>query len=462
MRIEPKDFIPRHCQRLMSDFAMSHNRCNIWAQPGTGKTGASYYVFLLLLLLGSLFFPVLVLAPKKVAVEVWGRERAKWLQFLGLRVIVLAGREGEFDRIEQLRRPGEFYVINYDLIPWLCDYYEKKKIEWPFKSVIADESTKLRSFRLRNGGKRAAALAKVARHVGRWINLTGTPRPKDLLDLWGQMWFIDRGERLGRTFGEYKQRYFDEDVYAKKITPKPGALEQIANRIKDVTITIRASDYFDLSPIIVNNIPVTLNAAALEKYREMEAAMYVELNGQPVEAPNSAVATMKCLQMASGAVYYDTEKRLYEEFDEAKLDALESLCSEAEGPVLVAYHWKFDVTRIKKRFTHAREIKSTKDIDDWNAGKIDLGLIHPGSAGHGIDLALGGNVLVFYSQWWNLEEYLQVIERLGPTRQAQHGLKRPVFLHLLIAEGTLDEVCVARREQRRAEQDELMDYMKKE
>jgi SNF2 family DNA or RNA helicase len=169
---------------------------------------------------------------------------------------------------------------------------------------------------------------------------------------------------------------------------------------------------------------------------------------------------MKCLQMASGAVYVDDTGK-YEEFDDAKLDALESLLAEADGPVLVAYHWKFDVARIKKRFPAAREVKDEQSIDDWNDGKIDLGLIHPGSAGHGIDLAIGGNILVFYSQWWNLEEYMQTIERLGPTRQAQHGLNRPVFLHHLLAEDTLDYACMARRERRRGEQSTMMDYMKR-
>jgi SNF2 family DNA or RNA helicase len=461
MPIVPSHFEPRHCQGLMRDFALGHNRCNIWASPGTGKTGAVYILFLLLQLLGSQFFPVLVLAPKKVAINVWARERAKWLQFLGFRVVVLAGREDAFDRIEQLRRPADFYIINYDLVPWLVDYFANKGIEWPFKAVIADEATKLRGFRLRNGGVRATALARIAKYVGRWINLTGTPRPKDLLDLWGPMWFIDRGERLERTFGAYKKKYFDEDVYAKKTTLKAGALEQIAAKIRDVTITIKAEDYFDLPPIITNKVIVQLAPAAMVKYRQMEATMYAELNGQPVEAPNSAVMTMKCLQMASGAVYTDTETRAYEEFDSSKLEALDSILEEADGPVLVAYHWKFDVTRIKKAFPHAREIKSEKDIDDWNAGKIDLGLIHPGSAGHGIDLAIGGNIIVFYSQWWDLEMFMQVIERIGPTRQAQHGLNRPVFLHFLIAEGTLDEAVVARRESRRVEQDDLMDRMKR-
>jgi hypothetical protein len=327
---------------------------------------------------------------------------------------------------------------------------------------VADEAAALRGFRLRKGGKRAAALAKIAKYVGRWINLTGTPKPKDLQDIWGQMWFIDRGKRLGRTFGDFKKRFFTEDQYSHEVTALPGTLEKIADLIKDVTITIKAADYFDLPPVIVNERKVTLSPETMQKYRQLEATMYASLNGHPVEAPNSAVNTMKCLQMASGAIYtHAIDHGDFTEFDDAKLDALESIVNESSGPVLVAWHWKFDVTRIKKRYPKAREIKTTQDIDDWNAGLIDVALIHPQSAGHGIDLSVGGNVLVVFSQWWNLEYYMQVIERLGPTRQAQNGTNRPLFLHLIVAEDTLDEIVVARRERRRAEQDQLMNLMRK-
>ena len=195
-------------------------------------------------------------------------------------------------------------------------------------------------------------------------------------------------------------------------------------------------------------------------YDSMEQAMYLELGDTPVEAPNAAVSTMKCLQIASGAVY--REDGSYTTLDDAKLEALDDLIEEADGPVLIAYHWKFDRDRISKRYSQAREIKTEASIDDWNAGRIDVGFIHPGSAGHGIDLAVGGNILVFLSQWWNLEEYLQVIERLGPTRQAQHELNRPVFLHHIIAQHTLDERVVARRVWRQGEQNQLMDLVKKE
>jgi SNF2 family DNA or RNA helicase len=455
----PADLKLRHCQEMMRDWILDHNRCNIWASPGTGKTGATLTAFDILKVLGSKFFPVLVIAPKKVAQHVWPREQAKWQQFSDLRVVTLAGHETAAQRLEHLRRRADIYVVNYDLIQWLVTYLDEKKIEWPFKAVIADESTKLKNFRLRNGGKRATALARIQKHVGRWVNLTGTPSPNGLLDLWGQCWFLDRGERLGRTYGEFKKRYFDEDPYSQAITPRPGASEQIAAKIADITLSIEAKDYFDLPPLIVNHIAVDMSDEAMAMYRQMERDMFLQFGNKIAEAPNAAVMTMKCLQMASGAVY--TEEGKYEEFDDSKLDALESIVAEAGAAVLVAYQWKFDVARIKRRFPGAVDIRTPDQIDAWNDGRIQLGLIHPASAGHGIDLAKGGNILVFYSLFWSLENYLQVIERLGPTRQAQHGLDRPVFLHHLVAQNTMDEDVVARLTSKRTVQDMLISRMKR-
>lgn len=457
------DFWPRAAQQKMRDHALYHNRCNIWADPGVGKTGGTYTAIDLLKLLGSQFFPWLVLAPKQVAVDVWPREQRKWNQFRDLRVVCLAGREDAFDRIEQLRRPADIYVINYDLVQWLVDYFTEKGRTWPFKGVVADESTRLKGFRLRGGAKRAMALARMQKYAGRWINLTGTPSPNGYLDLWGQCWFLDRGERLGRTFGDYQRTYFVENAYTGQWELKPGAEQQIQNKLADITLALRAQDYFDLPPLHKTIIPVQLSPKAREHYNRMEREMFAEIEGKSAEAINSATVTMKCLQMASGAVYTNQENRKeFVEFDEAKLVALDSLLNDMAGnPLLVVYHWRFDKERIMRRFPFAREIKSSESIDEWNAGRIKLGLAYPGSVGHGIDLAKGGNHLCFYSHWWNLEHHDQIIERLGPTRQAQHGLNRPVFLHYIVAEDTLDEDVLARLEGKRTMQEALLARMKK-
>lgn len=460
------DFIPRHCQELMRDWIIAHNRCNVWASPGTGKTGACYTAVDILKLLGSTFFPWLILGPKKVALDVWPREQRKWNQFRDLRIATLSGRD-EFSRIEQIRRVEkgklDAITVNYDLVQWLCEYYETRGISWPFRGVIADESTKLKGFRLRNGAKRAMALAYVSKHVGRWINLTGTPSPNGLIDLWGQCWFLDRGKRLGRTFTDYKRAFFEEEPHTGKLLPRPGATEEIARRLSDITISIRTEDYFDLPPIIVNDVPVSLNAKAKQIYNQMEGQLFAELEGEDgkiIDAQNAAVMTQKCLQIASGAVYTD-DQGTYTELDDSKRWALKHIMEEAGVPVLAAFQWKFDRERLLKWFPEAREIKTSQDIDDFNAGKINPGIAHPASAAHGIDLAVGTNIGVFYSQWWNLEEYMQFIERFGPTRQAQHGLNRPVFLHHLIGEGTLEEDVVQRRYGKRSVQDMLIERMKK-
>jgi SNF2 family DNA or RNA helicase len=438
---------------MMRDFIMAHNRCNIWASPGTGKTAATYTAFDLLKLLGSRFFPVLVIAPKRVAQTVWPREQQKWRQFRDLKVVCLAGIQNPKLRAEMLRRKADIYTINYDQIQWLTNQFPEG--QWPFKAVVADESTKLKNFRLRKGGKRATALARIQKHVGRWINLTGTPSPNGLLDLWGQMWFLDRGERLGRTFGEYKKTYFDENLYTGEVTPRKGAAEQIAAKIADITLSIQARDYFDLPPIIENTIECNLGPDAQNAYDSAERQMYLELGDKIVDILTAAAATTKCLQIASGFVYTDKAGN-YEELDDVKIEALKDLIEDANGsPVLVAYHWRVDKARLERE-VGARTLTSASDIDDWNAGRIRVGLVNPQSIGHGVDLAIGGNILVFYSNWWTLEDYLQVIERIGPTRQAQHRLNRPVWIHHLVSVGTLDEGVMERHHGKRSVQDILL------
>src|SRR5690606_3370382 len=334
------------------------------------------------------------------------------------------------------------------------------------------------------GAKAAMALARMQKYAGRCINLTGTPSPNGYLDLWGQCWFLDRGERLGRTFGDYQRTYFVENVYTGQYELKPGAEQQIQAKLADITLALRAQDYFDLPPLHKTIIPVQLSPKAREHYNRMEREMFAEIEGKSAEGINSATVTVKCLQMASGAVYTggpgeelgrtpqqhaavqtyraSGKKGQYVEFDEAKLVALDSLLNDMAGnPLLVVYHWRFDKERIMRRFPFARESKSSQGIDESNAGRIKLGLAYPGSVGHGIDLAKGGNHLCFYSHWWNLEHHDQIIERLGPTRQAQHGLNRPVFLHYIVAEDTLDEDVLARLEGKRTMQEALLARMKK-
>jgi SNF2 family DNA or RNA helicase len=329
--------------------------------------------------------------------------------------------------------------------------------------VVADEATKLKGFRLRQGTQRAKALARVAhKRVTRWINLTGTPSPNGLADLWGQTWFIDQGQRLGRTFDGFSTRWFRPHHSGFGVVAMPHAQAEIQAKLADVCLSLDARDWFDLREPIVNVIRVDLPAKARALYRDMEREMFAQIAGHEVEAFNAASRTIKCLQIANGAAYTDDTATQWVEIHDAKLQALESIINEAAGaPVLVAYHFKSDLARLQRAFPQGRALDAGPGtIQAWNAGQIPLLFAHPASAGHGLNLQDGGNILAFFGHNWNLEEFQQIIERIGPTRQAQAGHDRPVFIHHIVAADTVDELVMARRESKREVQDLLMDAMK--
>jgi SNF2 family DNA or RNA helicase len=387
----------------------------------------------------------------------------KWDHLRGLEVSVIAGTPES--RRAALKKQAAIYTINYENIPWLVEHFGDK---WPFSIVVADESTRLKSFRLKQGGVRAQYLAKVAHSkVKRFIELTGTPSPNGLQDLWGQIWFLDRGMRLGRSFEAFKNRWFRQvqvgaDRFAVKLIPLPFAQEQIEERLHDICLVVDARDYFDLSAPIVTTIKVELPAKARRMYRELEREMFLSLGDTEVEVFNAASKTIKCLQLASGAIYKDESCTDFIEVHDAKIQALESVIEEAAGaPVLVAYHFKSDLVRLRKAFPNGKVLDgSPQTVREWNDGKIPVLFAHPASAGHGLNLQDGGNILVFFSHWWDLEQYQQIIERIGPTRQAQAGHNRPVFIYHIVAADTVDEVVMARRETKREVQDLLLESMK--
>ena len=425
---------------------------------GMGKTVSVLSAYDILRIGGEEDKPMLVLAPLRVANSVWPVEVKKWDHLKHLRVSVITGSPK--DREAAVKRTADVYVINYENLPWLV---EKLGESWPFGMVVADESTKLKSFRTRQGGKRARALAKFAHtKCTRWVDLTGTPSPNGLKDLWGQIWFLDAGERLGRTYTAFTHRWFQPSWSGFGIEPLPFAQEQIENKLSDICLSLDPKDYFDLEEPVVNIIETDLSPKAQKHYQEMEKQMFTELGEHGVEAVNAAARTMKCLQLANGAAYV-TEDGEWEEVHTAKLDVLEDIVEEAAGmPVLVAYHFKSDLARLKARFKIAKVLdKKQKTIDDWNAGKIPILLAHPASAGHGLNLADGGNVLAFFSLDWNLENHQQIIERIGPVRQLQAGYDRPVFLHYITAKNTVDQLVLERLRYKRDIQDILMDAMNK-
>lgn len=451
------EFTPRPYQGMIIDHIIDTPRCAIWAGMGTGKTVATLTALDTLQMVED--GPVLVIAPLRVANDTWPNEVLKWKHLRDVNVSVITGVEKE--RLAAIKTPAQVYVTNYEQIVWLVEYWGDR---WPYATVVLDESTKVKNFRLRQGGKRAQALGKIAHtKIKRIIELTGTPASNGLKDLWGQSWFLDAGTRLGRTYSAFSQRWFREGFDGFSLVPVPSAQTEIQDRLRDVCLTIEAKDWFDLHEPIVTDVMVVLPPKARKHYRDMEDEMYTELEGIEVEAFNAAAKTIKCLQLAAGAAYTDDTRKNWTETHKVKLEALESIIEEAAGmPVLVAYNFKSDLARLLKAFPQGRHLdKNPGTIKDWNAGKIPVLFAHPASAGHGLNLQDGGNILVFFSPNWNLEEHLQIIERIGPTRQMQAGYDRPVFIYRIIARDTVDELVLDRLTTKRRVQDILLDSMKK-
>jgi SNF2 family DNA or RNA helicase len=452
-------FTPRAYQHQLIGHMLDLPRCGGWAGMGMGKTVSTLMSLDMLELVEP--GPALVLAPLRVAASTWPDEAKKWGNLRNVEVSAVIGTPEQ--RRAALRRPASIYTTNYDNLVWLVEELGER---WPFRKVVADESTRLKSFRLRQGGKRAQALARVAHcKVDRFIELTGTPSPNGLQDLWGQAWFLDRGQRLGRTWEAFVQRWFRSipgDNGFTRIEPMPFAQEQIEDRMRDLCLSLDARDWFDIRQPIENVIRVELPKRARALYEDMEREMFMQLDGHEIEAFSAAAKTIKCLQIANGAAYTD-EAGNWSEVHDAKLQALEDVIEEAAGmPVLVAYHFKSDLARLLRAFPKGRHLdQDPQTIRDWNAGKIPILFAHPASAGHGLNLQDGGNILVMFGHWWDLEQYQQIVERIGPTRQAQAGHDRPVFIHHIVAADTIDEIVMARRESKREVQDLLLEAMKR-
>lgn len=464
-----KLFTPRPYQKEITQFILDNPRCSIWAGMGLGKTGATLEALSVLEVLGE--GPVLVLAPLRVCRSVWPQEIEKWVNFNHLKISVVAGTATE--RVKALQIGADIYCTNFENIPWLVQHFEDK---WPFKIIVCDEATRLKSLRISvresktgkrylqgQGGKRAKSIAKIAyQNVDRWINLTGTPAPNGIIDVWAQLWFCDFGKRLGNSFTAYTQRWFDLSYDGYTLTPKSFAQKQIEESIKDICLSLRAEDHFDLDKPIKNIIRVELPEKARKIYKQMEREFFLSIGGHNIEAFNAAAKSVKLLQLCNGAIYTD-DKQNYEEVHDAKIEALESIVSEAGGsPVLVAYHFKSDLDRLQRAFPKAVTLDHRdKTIRDWNARKIPVLFAHPASAGHGLNLAEGGNILVFFGVNWDLELHDQIIERIGPVRQFQAGLRRSVFLYYILAEDTIDEDVVVRLESKKSVQDTLLEAMRR-
>lgn len=452
-----KPLILRPPQVPMIDHIISNPRCAIWADMGFGKTSAALTALDRLDLVEEVY-PVLVIATLRVARDTWVDEAAKWDQLKRLRVSAIIGNESE--RRAGLRAKADIYCINYDNLQWLGGVLGD---EWPFKTVIADESTKLKGFRLKQGTKRARVLAQRAHaKTNRFIELTGTPSPNGLKDLWGQVWFLDAGQRLGRTYDSFRQRWFQKSFDGYGMEPLPFAQEQIHDKVRDVCLALNPADWFDVEKPVSEPIYVDLPPKARALYKEMERRMFAEIEGHPVTALNAAAKTNKCLQLANGAAYVGEGSAEWVEVHNAKIEALESIVEEAGSmPLLVAYNFKSDRARLLKHFKGSVDLATREGLAKFKEGKALIGIGHPASIGHGIDgLQYVTNKIAFFGSDWNLETHDQIIGRIGPVRQMQAGFNRPVFVYYITARDTVDELVAARRTTKREVQDLLLEAVK--
>jgi SNF2 family DNA or RNA helicase len=449
-----RKFTPHEYQKDIIRHIVSVPRSATFASMGTGKTASTLTALEQLSLVEDVY-PVLIIAPLRVAKTTWPDEVAKWSDFARLKVSVITGTAKA--REAACKQSADICTINFENIPWLVAHYGDA---WPFKTVVFDELTRAKSYRTRQGSKRAKALGSIAHtHIKRFIGLTGTPSPNGLADLWGQMWFLDRGDRLGRTYSAFEARWFTKGWDGFSIKPMAHSQKEIEDKIKDLCLTVTG---LPVDEPIYNPIYVDLPPDARALYRDMEKEMFAEIEEFGVEALNAAARTTKIHQISNGALYVD-DKGDWREVHKAKIEALESIIEEAAGmPVLVAYHFKSDLARLQAAFPQAKVLDANpKTIHDWNEGKIPILLAHPASGGHGLSLQYGSNIMAFFSVSWNLEEHMQIIERIGPQRQAQAGFKRPVFVHYILAKDTVDEMILERLKTKKTVQNVLLDAMKR-
>jgi SNF2 family DNA or RNA helicase len=376
---------------------------------------------------------VLVIAPLRVAEDTWSRESEKWDHLKHLRIAKILGSAA--DRIRALKKSADIYVINRENVVWLVEYLEENRIRWPFDMVVIDE---LSSFK-NNQAKRFKALKKMRPMMDRIVGLTGTPAANSLIDLWAEMYLLDRGERLGRTLTAYRGNWFrpgySNGPIVYKWEPRRGALEDITKRIADITVSMKAEDYLTLPDKIETTISVQLDEKAMGAYREMERESLMELEGEEIVALDAAAVMSKLLQVANGFIYDQTHRAI--SVHEAKLDALAEIIEAANSPVLVFYNFQADKDAILARFHDARTLENDATIEDWNRGRIRLLLAHPASAGYGLNLQDGGHIMAWYGLPWSLEQYLQAVARLQ-----RQGQKYPVMVYHIIAKGTVDEQVV--------------------
>ena len=437
-------------QEYATKFIEDNEESAVFLECGLGKSVITLTAIKNLMARGEVS-RVLVVAPLRVGKTTWPEEIGKWDHLGGLTYAVAIGSVAE--RLNALKAQADITIINRENVEWLID---KSGIPFDYDMLVIDELSSFKSFK----AKRFKALLKVRPKITRVVGLTGTPSSNGLMDLWAEFRLLDLGERLGRYITRYRLAYFTPDKRNAQVVfsykPLPGAEERIYDKIDDITISMRASDYLKLPSLVMNTVVVEMGEKEKDIYDNLCDDMVVSLGESEIDAVNAASLSNKLLQMANGAVYGE-EQSVHHIHDE-KLNALEDLIESANGkPVLVAYWFKHDLARIKAKFPFVREIKTDADIRAWNRGEIEVGVIHPASAGHGLNLQTGGSTLIWFGLTWSLELYQQTNARLY-----RQGQKNTVVIHHIVTKGTIDERVLKALEKKEKTQNSLIDAVKAE
>lgn len=447
------NFKPWNYQQYAINHILDHEASGLFLDMGMGKTVSSLTAIDDLLFLGEAT-KVLVIAPKRVAEDTWSTEVEKWDHLKHLRISKILGTPKK--RLEAAEADVDIYVTNRENVEWLVDNYFKN---WKWDTLIIDELSSFKSSK----AKRFRALKKVRPYFKRIIGLTGTPAPNSLIDLWPQLYLLDGGERLGKTITGYRERYFapgDRNQFVVfNYNLREGAEEAIHNKISDICVSMKADDYLDMPERIDNIVKIDLPKKALREYEELEKELIIQLDDEDISASNSAVLTGKLLQMCNGAIYADETKGVINIHDE-KLNALMDIIEAANGKtVLIFYSFKHDLIRIKeflkKNKIKGQELGGSEDIKKWNDGEIPVLLLHPASAGHGLNLQYGGNIIVWFGLTWSLELYQQACARLY-----RQGQKESVVIHHIIAKSTVDEDVMKALQGKEINQNLLLEAVK--
>lgn len=444
MKYHPHDY-----QEYATRFIIEHPTAAVFLQMGLGKSVITLTAIQELALERFEVCRILVIAPLRVARDTWPSEIQKWDHLHGLTYSVAVGTEAE--RIAALKKNTLIHIINRENVQWLI---EQSGLSFQYDMVVIDELSSFKSYQ----AKRFRALMKVRPKVSRTVGLTGTPSSNGLMDLWAEFRLLDMGRRLGKFITHYREEFFLPDrrsaqqVFTWK--PKPGAEDEIYRRISDITISMKSVDFLQMPEYISNRVPVKLSPTERDTYDALKRELVISLHGEEIDAVNAASLSGKLCQLANGGIYDSEHQSLF--FHERKLDALEDIIEGANGqPVLVAYWFRHDLDRIRERFA-VREIRASRDIVDWNCGKIPVACIHPASAGHGLNLQAGGNTLVWFGLTWSLELYQQTNARLW--RQGQRA--DTVVIHHIVTENTIDEQILASLERKDMTQAALMNAVR--